>query len=131
MEKLEITNDSPEFLSPSEGSIFMVSFKLKHRKETDTVFCDYIQLKTPAAKEMTLTPFNCKCKSFMVGNMPSDYSIKIGSLPLSISEVTALYQLPIPPWYYRREEDAKNLTLIERLSIDVGVTDIFSEMTGP
>ena len=107
----------------------MVKFKLLKRNETDTVFCDYCQLKSQP-KEQTITLYNCKSKSFLVGNMPSDYSVKVGTIPLVVSELVAIYQITTPPWYYRREEDAGSLANMERLSLDVGVMDLFAEMTG-
>jgi hypothetical protein len=47
-----------------------------------------------------------------------------------VENIAAVFQLPTPPWYYRLEEDARMLTEAEHLVLDVGVLDVFSEMTG-
>ena len=62
--------------------------------------------------------------------MPYDYAIKIGNLSLEWEHVMDVLQLPTPPWYYRLEEDANIMIHSGKLLVDVGLLDMFSELTG-
>jgi hypothetical protein len=70
----------------------MVRFKLQDRSEFETLFCDYGMFF-----ERSLQLVGCRCKTFVVGQLPCDHAIKVGSVSLVL---------------------------------DVGVLDVFPEMTG-
>jgi len=125
MEAIDLHHNDLTSLAPREGFILMVRFKLQDRNEYDTVFCDY-GLKVGRAFRL----FNCRCKSFLVGELPRDYSIQIGTFDLPEEFVVDVHQLPVPAWYYRLEEDAVALSGLSRSLLDVGVLDVFSELTG-
>jgi hypothetical protein len=125
METLEINVDGSPLVAPRDGYVLMVRFKLQDRSESDTVFCDY------ASRTGTSIQFvGCRCKTFIVGYMPCDHAVKVGSMSLDCNRIVDVSQLPTPPWYYRLEEDARALTQGKRLALEVGVLDIFSELTG-
>jgi hypothetical protein len=72
----------------------------------------------------------CRCKTFLVGQLPCDYAVHVGEQDIDLNYIIDAFQLPTPPWYHRLEEDAAGLTEAEHLVQEVGVLDIFAEMTG-
>jgi hypothetical protein len=125
MEPIELNPNRLSLVAPKDGYILMVRFKLQDRSEFETLFCDYGMFL-----ERALQLIGCRCKTFVVGQMPCDHAIKVGGIALALEHIVDVFQLPTPPWYYRLEEDARMLTDAEHLVLDVGVLDIFSEMTG-
>jgi len=125
MEPVELNPSRISLVAPKDGYVLMVRFKLQDRSEFETLFCDYGMFF-----ERSLQLVGCRCKTFVVGQMPCDHAIKAGSISLPVENIAAVFQLPTPPWYYRLEEDARMLTEAEHLVLDVGVLDVFSEMTG-
>jgi hypothetical protein len=125
MEAIDLHHEDLTSLSPKEGFILMLRFKLQDRNEYDTVFCDY---GIRVARSYRF--FNCRCKSFVVGELPRDYSIQIGTFDLPEEYIVDVHQLPVPSWYYRLEEDAIALSGMKGSLQDVGIMDVFSELTG-
>lgn len=125
MEAIDLHQEGLSTLAPRDGYVLMVRFKLQDRNEYDTIFCDYGLLTG-----RTFRFFNCKCKTFVIGQLPRDHSIKVGAMDLAQEHVVDIHQLPVPAWYYRLEEDAQSMTESDRMVLDVGVLDIFSELTG-
>jgi len=125
MEPIELNSNRFALVAPKDGYVLMVRFKLQDRSEFETLFCDY-----GIFFERTLQLVGCRCKTFVVAQMPCDHAIKVGGLSLALEHIVDVFQLPTPPWYYRLEEDAMMLTDAEHLVWDVGVLDVFSEMTG-
>jgi hypothetical protein len=128
MEKVDFCMEGPSpMVSPKDGHILMVRFKLSDRAECDTVFCEFGVL---SGKSLHLA--NCRCKTFVAGAVPCDYAVKVGNMTMPGEQVVDIFMLPTPAWYHRLEEDA--LALVEQsggLARDVGVLDVLSEMTGP
>ena len=125
METLIINPDVSPLVAPKDGYVLVIRFKLQDRKEFETIFCDYGLFTGKVLQLM-----GCRCKTFVVGTMPYDYAIKIGNLSLEWEHVMDVLQLPTPPWYYRLEEDANIMIHSGKLLVDVGLLDMFSELTG-
>jgi len=125
MESMELNPDRSCLVAPKDGYVLMVRFKLADRNEFETLFCDYGILSG-----RTLQMVGCRCKTFVVGQMPCDHAVKVGNMELALEHIVDAFQLPTPPWYHRLEEDAAGLTEADYLVLEVGVLDVFSEMTG-
>ena len=125
MESIELSSDRSCVVTPKDGFVLMVRFKLADRNEFETLFCDY-----GLSAGRTLQMAGCRCKTFVMGQMPCDHAVQVGSMELALEHIADLFQLPTPPWYHRLEEDAAGLADAEFLALEVGVLDVFAEMTG-
>ena len=125
MESLAINLDDSTLVAPKTGFVLIVRFKLQDRNEFDTIFCDYISISG-----RTLRLIGCRCKTFVVGGLPCDYALRVGSMEIGADHVMDVLQLATPPWYYRLEEDARMLMSADRLVLEVGMLDVFAQLTG-
>jgi len=127
MERVEFSLDGPPLIVPARGHILLVRFRLIGRQEVDSVFCDY---GTVSGRSLQL--FNCRTKTFLVESpVPCDYALKVGIVTLPGEQVVEVFQLPTPPWYQRREEDAAALARQSQdLAGEIGLADLFTAMAG-
>ena len=125
MESIELNPDRSSLVVPKEGYILMIRLRMPNRTAYETLFCDY-----GTFVGRTLRMVGCRCKTFLVGQLPCDYAVQVGEQDIDLNHIIDAFQLPTPPWYYRLGEDAAGLTEADHLVQEVGVLDVFAEMTG-